>query len=119
MLTPKHSMPAPTATCVVAISAALLLQIVHAPSVSWQASKASHKIDNRLSVGTWRASLQVRRQNAITAIAIINARNRCAICSQIWKASTLDRARASRQALIFTSALALLSGIHAPFAVGK
>jgi hypothetical protein len=34
MLTPKHSMLAPTATCAVAISAALLLQIVQAPSAS-------------------------------------------------------------------------------------
>src|SRR5438874_2841357 len=34
LLTPKDSMVAPTATCAVAISAALLLQIVQAPSVS-------------------------------------------------------------------------------------
>src|SRR5260370_5934205 len=34
MLMPKHSMLAPTATCVVAISAALLLQIVQPPSAS-------------------------------------------------------------------------------------
>jgi hypothetical protein len=34
ILTPKDSMIAPTATCAVAMSAALLLQIVQAPSVS-------------------------------------------------------------------------------------
>ena len=34
LLTPKDSMIAPTATCAVAMSAALLLQIVQAPSVS-------------------------------------------------------------------------------------
>src|SRR5947199_5496868 len=34
MLTPKDSMTAPRATCAVATSAALLLQIVHAPSAT-------------------------------------------------------------------------------------
>jgi len=79
----------------------------------------NHKIGNRLSAGRLRASLHARRQNAITAIAIRKARKRCAICSQIWKASTSDKARASRQVLIFASALALVSGIQPPFTVGK
>src|SRR6266852_3911258 len=67
LLTPKDSMIAPTATCAVAISAALLLQIVQAPSVIWQATNATQKIDNRLSAVTLCASLPTRRQNATTA----------------------------------------------------
>ena len=50
---------------------------------------------------------------------MINARKRCTICSQIWKAVTSDKARESRHALIFAKAVALVFGIHAPFAVGK
>src|SRR5438876_1309803 len=119
MLTPKDSMIAPTATCAVATSAALLLQIVHAPSVIWQATNATQKTDNRLSAATPCASLPTRRQNATTAIAIRNARNRCAICSQIWNAVTSDKPRASRQALILASTVAPVSGIHAPYAAGK
>ena len=46
MLTPKDSMTAPTATCAVATSAALLLQIVQAPSAIWQTTSATQKIDN-------------------------------------------------------------------------
>ena len=65
---------------------------------------AIHQIDNFLSAGTRRASLQTREQNAITPIAISSATKRCAICSQIWKASTSDKPRASRQALIFANA---------------
>src|SRR5207247_8009038 len=119
MLTPKDSMVAPTATCAVATSAALLLQIVQDPSAIWQTTRATHVIDNRLSAATPGASLQIRRQNATTMMAMINARNRCAICSQIWNASTSDKPRASRQALIFASAAKLVSGIHPPFALGK
>src|SRR5213080_5598313 len=119
ILTPKDSMIAPTATCAVAISAALLLQMVQAPSAIWQTTRATHVIDNRLSAATPCASLHTRRQNANTVTVIINARNRCAICSQIWNASTSDKPRASRQALIFASAAELVSGIHPPFAVGK
>src|SRR5439155_2316151 len=119
MLTPKDSIIAPNATCAVATSAALLLQMVQAPSVIWQATSATQKIDNRLRTAMLCASLLTRIQKATTAIAIMAARNRCAICSQIWRASTSDKARASRQALIFASAAALVSGIHAPFAVGK
>ena len=52
-------------------------------------------------------------------MAMINAKNLCAICNQIWNAVTSDRPRASRHALIFASVVALVSGIHAPFAVGK
>src|SRR5437762_4917086 len=47
MLTPKHSMIAPTATCAVAMSAALLLQITQAPRVSWIRRRMSHHIDKR------------------------------------------------------------------------
>src|SRR6266508_4156417 len=119
MLTPKDSMTAPTATCAVATSAALLLQIVQAPSAIWQTTSATQKIDNPDRAGTRRASLQTRKQNAMIAIAISTARRRCAICSQIWKASTSDKPRASRQALIFAIAVSLVSGIQAPFAVGK
>src|ERR1700704_6186046 len=52
MLTPKDSMIAPTATCAVAMSAALLLQIVQAPSVSWPRRNTTHQIDNFLSTAT-------------------------------------------------------------------
>src|SRR5947199_2228111 len=119
MLTPKDSMIAPTATCAVATSAALLLQMVQAPSAIWQTTRATHNIDNRLSAATPCASLQTRRQNATTVTVIIDARNRCAICSQIWNASTSDKPRASRQALLFASAPELVSGIHPPFVVGQ
>src|SRR5206468_8844263 len=91
MLTPKDSMVAPTATCAVATSAALLLQIVQAPSAIWQTTRATQKIDTLVRAGTTRASLQTRKQNAMIAIAISSARRRCAICSQIWNASTSDK----------------------------
>src|SRR5262249_52237167 len=83
MLTPKDSITAPSATCAVAISAALLLQITQAPSVIWPKTKTIQRSDNRLSAPKPRASLQTRAQNAMIAIAMINARNRCAICNQI------------------------------------
>src|SRR6516225_3894309 len=119
MLTPKDSMTAPSATCAVATSAALLLQIVQAPSAIWQITSATQRIESLLSAAKRGAGRQTRRANAITAMAMINARNRCAICSQIWNAVTSDKPRASRQALIFARAAALVSGIHAPLAVGK
>src|SRR6184192_2147047 len=118
-LTPKDSMTAPSATCAVATSAALLLQMIQAPSAIWQATKANHNIDSRFSAVRWRASLQIRRQNAMIAIAMTRATKRCAICNQIWNAVTSDNPRASRHTLIFASAGILVSGIQAPFAVGK
>src|SRR5437868_7196458 len=78
MLTPKDSMTAPRATCAVATSAALLLQIVQAPSAIWHATSATQKIDNRFSAQSRGASLQTRRQKAVRAMTITNARNRCA-----------------------------------------
>src|SRR5205085_12270696 len=83
MLTPKDSMIAPTATCAVAISAALLLQITQAPSTIWQKTKVTQSSDRRLRTLKLCASLETRRQNAIIAAAIISAKKRCAICSQI------------------------------------
>src|SRR5205814_3149124 len=83
MLTPKDSITAPSATCAVAISAALLLQITQAPSAIWPKTKAIQRSDNRLRAAKSRISLQTRAQNATIAIAMINARNRCTICSQI------------------------------------
>src|SRR5437870_2620971 len=119
MLTPKDSMTAPSATCAVATSAALLLQIVQAPSEIWQMTSATQSIESFLSAAKRGAARQTQRANAITAIAIMNARNRCVICSQVWNAVTSDRPRASRHALSFARAAALVSGIHAPLAVGK
>src|SRR5581483_9230749 len=49
MLTPNENMMAPTATCAVAMSAALLLQITQAPSVICTNTPINHKIDNRRS----------------------------------------------------------------------
>src|SRR5205809_4807703 len=115
MLTPKDSMVAPTATCAVATSAALLLQMVQDPSAIWQTTRATHVIDNRLSAATPGASLHTRRQNATTVTVIIDARNRYAICRQHWNASTSDKPRASRHSLIFAITTALVSGNHPPF----
>src|SRR6266496_2008499 len=119
MLTPKDSMIAPTATCAVATSAALLLQIVQAPSAIWQVTSTTQNIASLLSAAGRGTSGKTRTENAITAIAMMNARNRCAICNQIWNAVTSDKPRASRHALTFARAATLVSGIHAPFAVGK
>ena len=82
-LTPNDNMIAPTATCVVATSAALLLQIVHAPSVNWRRNKTNQEIDNLRSAFTWLASPRTRTQKASTEMPINTARNRCATCSQI------------------------------------
>src|SRR5205823_9153404 len=106
MLTPKDSMTAPRATCAVATSAALLLQIVQAPSVIWQIINATQRIESLFSALKPTASRERRIQNAITAMAIISARNRWTICNQIWDAVTSDKPRASRDALIFASAAA-------------
>ena len=95
------------------------LQIVQAPSAIWQMTSATQRIESLLSAEECGASREMRRANAITPIAMSTATNRCAICSQIWNASTSDKPRASRQALILASAAVLVSGIHAPFAVGK
>src|SRR5438874_10856638 len=86
MVTPKDSMTAPRATCAVATSAALLLQIVHAPSSIWQITSASQRIESLLSTAKRGESRRARRANANTATAMMTARNRCAICSQIWNA---------------------------------
>src|SRR5256885_16402575 len=75
-LTPNDNMIAPTATCAVAISAALLLQIVHAPRVNCKENKTIHRSDNRRSAVSWLASLATRTQKTITAIPIKTARNR-------------------------------------------
>src|SRR4051812_21408417 len=45
--TPSESMIAPTATCVVATSAALLLQIVQAPRKTCTKTRTIHRIDSR------------------------------------------------------------------------
>ena len=65
MLTPKDSMMAPTATCAVAISAALLLQMVQAPSAIWQATRQTHKLDKLRSERDWRHVARTRNQNVI------------------------------------------------------
>src|SRR5207237_8432230 len=75
MLTPKDSITAPNATCAVAISAALLLQITQAPSAIWPNTKATHRTDNRFRAAKPRTSFETRTQNATIAIAMINARN--------------------------------------------
>src|SRR5437660_8474060 len=74
MLTPKDSMTAPRATCAVATSAALSLQIVQAPSVIWQIINATQRIESLFSALKPTASRKTRIQNAITAMAIISAR---------------------------------------------
>ena len=71
-------MIAPTATCVVAMSAALLLQIVHAPNVIWQSRRNSHTLDNLRSAMLF-ARVRAKIQNATIAIAIMAASARCAI----------------------------------------
>src|SRR5207249_12308169 len=83
ILTPKDSMIAPSATCAVAISAALFLQIIQAPSAIWQATNTTQIVESRFSATKSRAYLQTRRQNTTIAIATINARNLCTICNQI------------------------------------
>src|SRR5438046_9083281 len=71
MLTPKDSMVAPTATCAVATSAALLLQMVQAPSPISHTTRATQTHDTRRSAATWRASIQTRRQNTTPETAMI------------------------------------------------
>ena len=83
MITPIPNVIAPNATWAVAMSAALLLQITQAPSAIWPNTKATHRTDNRLRTAKPRISFETRTQNATIAIAMINARNRCTICSQI------------------------------------
>src|SRR6266404_4925542 len=74
-------MIAPTATCAVAISAALLLQTVHAPRVNWSKNITTHQIDNPERTGTREAfwTCRIRVANVITPTPINTARKRCAI----------------------------------------
>src|ERR1700756_5790614 len=103
------------------MSAALLLQMTQAPKVTCPRRTTNHSTDNRERTGAredfW--SRQNRTAKAITPIAMIKARNRCAICSQIWNAVTSESAWISRHEFIRASVFALVLGIHAPFAVGK
>ena len=108
-------MIAPTATCAVAMSAALLLQIVHAPSVIWQTTRNSHEIDNLRNVTLGAGS----RENPKCADRDCDQGASSAVrhLKPDLKRVTSDKPRASRQALIFAIAEALMSGIK--FAVGS
>src|SRR5204863_8640551 len=105
--------------CVVATSAALLLQITHAPSVTWHARRRNQASVKRESRPASAPVLRARIVDAITPAAISTATKRWVSCNQIWNAVTSDKARASRHELISARFADDVSGITAPYASGK
>src|SRR5438874_8930108 len=96
--TPKANIVAPTATCAVAMSAALLLQIVQAPSASCRKMPTSQTPDNFRNGEN--PSRCATAKKPITPAVTTTAPSRWAIWSQICSAVTSDKPRASRAKLI-------------------
>ena len=108
--TPKANIVAPTATCAVAMSAALLLQIVQAPSASCTRMPVNQAPDNLRSGENFSRCAATKK--AMMPTVTTTAPNRWAIWSQICSAVTSDKPRASRTELILAMASELVSGIQ-------
>src|SRR5882757_6874044 len=88
MTAPRPRSVAPTATCAVATSAALLLQIVQAPRVSCSKTPISQAVESPRNGEIFSRCAETKNQ--ITPIATSTAPKRCAICNQICVAETSD-----------------------------